>query len=61
MKATRQRRVQSDNGRKSEKPVYESPAIIYEGTIGTRAGSIPGGGGIDDVDPGDLFGGDEGG
>jgi hypothetical protein len=36
---------------------YEVPAIIYEGTITTRAGSPTGGGdGGAGVDPADLFG-----
>ena len=36
---------------------YESPAIIYEGEITTRAGSPPGPGFEDPgVDPADLFG-----
>lgn len=36
---------------------YEVPAIIYEGTITTRAGSPLGGGDGDaGVDPADLFG-----
>ena len=40
-------------------PVYEQPAIIYDGTISTRAGSPTGGGtddnGADGIDPADLF------
>ncbi len=35
---------------------YEVPAVIYEGTITTRAGSPVGGGGEEGVDPADLFG-----
>lgn len=39
---------------------YETPAVIYEGVISTRAGSppnrFPGGSGGDGVDPADLFG-----
>lgn len=43
----------------SEHRVYKAPAIIYEGTISTRAGTPlpPGPGGDDGVDPADLFGG----
>ena len=40
-------------------PLYEQPAIIYDGSITTRAGSPLGGGdgnGADGVDPADLFG-----
>ncbi len=40
----------------NEQQVYEAPAIIYEGAIGTRAGSPLGGTtGVDGIDPGDLF------
>lgn len=35
---------------------YESPAIIYEGEITTRAGTPPEGSGAQGVDPADLFG-----
>lgn len=35
---------------------YEVPAIIYEGTITTRAGSPTGGDGGNGLDPADLFG-----
>ena len=49
-----------DNSEKLPKKEYEAPAIIYDGVIGTRAGSvIPAGGdggGADGVDPADLFG-----
>jgi hypothetical protein len=38
--------------------VYASPAIIYEGTISTRAGSPIISGAPDGVDPADLFGND---
>lgn len=41
-----------------QKLPYESPAIIYEGELTTRAGSkIPGGELDYDVDPEKLFGG----
>lgn len=48
----------------AEKPVkpeerieYESPAIIYESVISTRAGSpLSNPTGVDDIDPADLFG-----
>ncbi len=36
--------------------VYESPAVVYEGKISTRAGSPLGPSGSDGVDPADLFG-----
>lgn len=42
---------------------YQPPAIIYEGTISTRAGSPIGprpGGDDQAIDPVDLFGDDEG-
>jgi len=38
--------------------VYETPAVIYDGLISTRAGSPLGsktGSGADGVDPADLF------
>lgn len=38
--------------------IYEAPAIIYDGVIGTRAGSPignPNGSSADGVDPADLF------
>lgn len=38
--------------------MYEAPAIIYEGTITTRAGT-PTGSGDSGVDPADLFGSDD--
>lgn len=41
-------------------PYYEPPAIVYEGTLTTRAGSGPDGLGTDrgkGTDPADLFGG----
>ena len=44
---------------KRERLPYETPAIIYEGLITTRAGSPPGGGAPDPgegLDPVDLFG-----
>ena len=35
---------------------YEAPAIIFEGTISTRAGSPLGNpAGVDDIEPADLF------
>lgn len=43
------------------KKVYEVPAIIYEGQITTRAGTVPGpiaGEGADPIDPSGLFGND---
>ncbi|MFO7680615.1 MAG: hypothetical protein R6X34_11235 [Chloroflexota bacterium] len=43
---------------KQEQQVYASPAIIYEGTLSTRAGSPITGGAPDGVDPADLFGND---
>jgi hypothetical protein len=46
----------------SSQCVYEAPAIIYEGTITTRAGSQtggPAGSGESGVDPADLFGNDD--
>lgn len=45
--------VNHDNQR-----TYEVPAIIYEGTITTRAGSPTGGDGDSGIDPADLFGSD---
>ena len=40
-----------------EKQAYEAPQIIYEGQIGTRAGSpLSNPSGVDDIDPADLFG-----
>ena len=40
--------------KKQEKKVYEAPAVIYDGSLSTRAGSpIPGP--VDGVDPTDLF------
>ncbi|MCP4424148.1 MAG: hypothetical protein GY803_06630 [Chloroflexi bacterium] len=39
-----------------KRAVYEAPAIVYEGVIGTRAGSPLGHPtGSDDIDPADLF------
>jgi hypothetical protein len=43
---------------KQKQQVYASPAIIYEGTISTRAGSPITSGSPDGVDPADLFGND---
>lgn len=40
-----------------KKQQYKAPAVIYEGTITTRAGS-PAGKGENAVDPADLFGND---
>lgn len=41
----------------SERLPYEAPAIIYEGELTTRAGSLIPGSGLDyDVDPTKLFG-----
>lgn len=45
----------------NEQNLYEAPAIIYKGTITTRAGTPfgePGGSGESAVDPADLFGDD---
>jgi hypothetical protein len=48
----------------NEQNLYEAPAIIYKGTITTRAGTpgepggAPGGSGESAVDPADLFGDD---
>jgi hypothetical protein len=45
--------------RDEEEKQYTSPAVIYDGTITTRAGSPLGGGdgnGVDGIDPVDLFG-----
>ena len=45
--------------KKQEKKPYEPPAIVYEGVVGTRAGSTPnlaGDGEESSVDPADLFG-----
>jgi hypothetical protein len=40
-----------------ERLTYETPAIIHEGTISTRAGSpIDGAGDDPGIDPADLFG-----
>jgi hypothetical protein len=40
----------------NEALTYETPAIIFEGTISTRAGSPLGNpAGVDDIDPADLF------
>jgi hypothetical protein len=40
-----------------KKQAYESPQIIYEGKIGTRAGSpLSNPSSVDDIDPADLFG-----
>jgi hypothetical protein len=36
-------------------PIYETPAIVYEGVITTRAGT-PEGDGSEAVDPAELFG-----
>jgi hypothetical protein len=42
---------------KNEVKPYESPRIIYESQITTRAGSpLSNTNGIDDIDPADLFG-----
>jgi len=50
---------QLKNVNPNEQYIYETPAIIYEGMITTRAGSaLPGGEGGDAVDPADLFGND---
>jgi len=50
---------QLENVNPNEQYIYETPAIIYEGIITTRAGSgLPGGGDPDSVDPADLFGND---
>lgn len=36
---------------------YQTPAIVYEGVIGVRAGTpVPGRGPEPGTDPGDLFG-----
>lgn len=54
MRESQQPSVNDDNQR-----AYEVPAIIYEGTITTRAGSPEGGGdGESSIDPADLFGSD---
>jgi hypothetical protein len=40
-----------------ERAPYEAPAIVYEGLISTRAGSLlPGSTGTEGADPADLFG-----
>lgn len=44
---------------KPPKKVYEAPALIYEGQITTRAGTVPGpvaGEGVGPIDPAGLFG-----
>ncbi len=47
------------NDKMVERADYEAPAIIYEGLISTRAGSvILNGGGAEGADPADLFGSD---
>ena len=41
---------------KKELQQYEKPQIIYESQISTRAGSpLSNPGGVDDIDPADLF------
>ena len=46
----------SDRLQNEELTAYEAPAIIFEGTISTRAGSPLGNpAGVDDIDPSDLF------
>lgn len=51
--------TQQLNVNQNEQNMYEAPAIIYKGTISTRAGSAdPGGSGESAVDPADLFGND---
>lgn len=52
------------NNISAKRAPYESPAIIYEGLITTRAGSVPtspdndggGGGGGGGADPAQIFG-----
>jgi hypothetical protein len=39
-----------------ERTAYEAPAIIYEGTISTRAGSpVSNPSSVNDIDPAELF------
>lgn len=46
----------NDYPQKEELTVYETPAIIYEGTISTRAGSpLSNQASVDDIDPAELF------
>ncbi len=45
------------NPNSDEHVTYQSPAIIYTGTIGVRAGTpVPGRAPEPGTDPGDLFG-----
>jgi hypothetical protein len=55
MKSTQPEQTPS-NAPKAAKQVYETPTVIYEGTITTRAGTPLGGGDENVVDPADLFG-----
>ena len=46
----------NDCPQNEELTAYEAPAIIFEGTISTRAGSpLSNPAGVDDIDPADLF------
>lgn len=43
--------------KEEQRTVYETPAIVYEGMISTRAGSpLSNPSGSDGIDPADLFG-----
>jgi hypothetical protein len=45
------------NAKLEERIEYETPAIIFEGEISTRAGStLSNPSGVDDIDPADLLG-----
>ncbi len=46
------------NEKISERAPYETPAVIYEGLISTRAGTTVLNSDDGDVDPADLFGSD---
>ncbi len=50
-------KVESAQQEERQRLPYEAPAIIYEGELTTRAGSLTPGSGLDyDVDPAKLFG-----
>lgn len=50
--------IETQNTENNQSLPYETPAVIYEGVITTRAGSPVGGGDSEKgVDPADLFGG----
>ena len=59
MKHKNKTRIVEGNGDTTPQAVYEQPAVIYDGTISTRAGSPLSGGtdsnGATGVDPANLF------